>query len=340
MIRFSSILCLAWVIGVGPFGCAAPEPSTPLSESDLGDTGWLAQTEQSLEKKLKGIDRPQRRETWQAGSEALYSVRIEGRGPPVMRFVHFILRSTSLEGTKVVRINPGGPVENPSEVFDIHDPGEKAGELPIKDWANDAVPAEKAITSGSVAVWLGLYDESGERLAAHYALLPEAHLREGLAQYCEAAAKANGAQGEATDPKNLHARAQAALFSFGAVAKASPVAQPLMKQILPRSALLGMWLFGAPTIDFEIGRPIRETRALPALAEGREAWQLPITISMDGRQTLQCRMTVTQPDSPFDLCAGVVAFEGRLIGHPERRFQMHLIAAKRADRQAASMKSE
>lgn len=350
-------LDLAWMSGLALAGCARPEPPTPLkplSDSDIGGTQWLAETEKSLKKSLKGIDPPQRRKTWQVGSEVLYSVRIEGRGPPMVRFVHFILRSTSLDGIKVVRINPGGPADNPEEVLDIHDPGERAGELQVTEWVYDATPQDasakepaeqgSAITSGSVAAWLGLYDESGARLAAHYALLPEGHLREGLAEYCEAAAKADFSEGETTasslELRRWHARAQAALFSFGAVANASPVAQPLMKQILPRSKLLGMWLFGKPKIDFEMGRPTQETRALPALAKNGEAWQLPITISMDGQRTLQCRLTVRRPDSPFDLCAGVLALEGRLIGHPERRFQMHLIAAKRPDGQPTSLKSE
>ncbi|HKQ48257.1 MAG TPA: hypothetical protein VJZ71_09335 [Phycisphaerae bacterium] len=348
MIRSFSILSLAWVLGIGAAACARPEPPTPLkplSDADLGGTQWLAETEKSLEKDFKGIDPPQPRETWEVGSEAVYSVRIEGRGEPMVRLVHFILKSKSLAGIQTVRINPAGPAENPGKVFDIRDPGEKPGELVVKDWS---YPAEadgshertETITSGSVAVWLGLHDEQGQRLESHYALLPEAHLREGLAAYCEWAEMTEPPQGESSAPSRAFLQAQAALYSFGAVANASPVALPLMKQILPRSKQFGIWLFGKPTIEFEIGEPMPETRELPALAIGRKAWQLPLTISMDGQQTLQCRMTITPPDSPFDLCAGIVAFEGRLIDHPKRRFQMHLIAAKRADGQPTSMKSE
>lgn len=349
VIRFFSILCLAGLFGVGHVGCARPEPPTPLkplSDADIGGTQWLAETEKSLEKDLQGIDPPQRRETWQVGSEALYSVRIEGRGEPVVRFVHFILGSTSLDGIKVVRINPGGPAENPAEVFDIRDPGERAGELQVKDWSypgeSGRPAAGEMITSDSVAVWLGLYDEHNERLESHYALLPEAYLREGLAAYCEWAERDKTAESDMPPSEQSRPllKAQAALYSFGAVANASPVARPLMKQILPRSKQFGIWLFGAPTIDFEIGRPTPETRELPALAKDGKAWQVPLTISMNGERTLQCRMTVTRPDSPFDLCAGIVAFEGRLIDHPDRRFQMHLIAAKRPDGQPTSMKSE
>ena len=349
MIRFFSILSLGWVVGVGAAACAKPErptPLTPLSDADIGGTQWLAETEKSLEKDFKGIDPPLHRETWQVGSEAVYSVRIEGRGEPMVRLVHFILRSPSLEGIQTVRINPAVPMDNPEEVFDIRDPGERPGELPVKDWSYPGNSERDAwsgppITSGSVAVWLGLHDEHGKRLDSHYALLPEAHLREGLAAYCEWAENSEPPHAEDLSAQSLpFLHAQAALYSFGAVANASPVALPLMKQILPRSQQFGIWLFGKPRIEFVIGEPMPETRELPALAKGRKAWQLPLTISMDGQPTLQCRMTITPPDSPFDLCAGIVAFEGRLIDHPKRRFQMYLIAAKRADGQPPSMNSE
>ena len=44
---------------------------------------------------------------------------------------------------------------------------------------------------------------------------------------------------------------------------------------------------------------------------------------------LQSRISVASPDSPLDLCAGVIAFEGADVDDPSRRFQMHLIAARR-----------
>lgn len=340
------------LLGLWLVGCAAPRPAPPLKplgESDVGDTQWLAEFDKPSEKILKGIDPPVHSETWQVGSEALYSVRIEGRGPVLTRFVHFKLASPPLKGFKTVRINPTAPATNVQEVFDIHDPGERAGELPVKGWEFQASMQLKGqsqeaataytIDSDSIAVRLRLYDEAGQKLESHYALLPEAHLRQGLAPYAEWAAGLDPAQAEPAVPTPEQMawffKSQAALFSFGAVVNASPVALPLMKHILPRSKQLGIWLFGKPKIDFELGRPTPETRKLPVLARGRKGWQLPLTISLDGERTLQCRMTVTTPDSPFDLCAGIVAFEGLLIENPARRFQMHLIAARRPGVQTA-----
>jgi hypothetical protein len=340
-----SIIRVLGVLGLGVVGCVKPVPPTPLkplSESDLGGTQWLVETEKSAEQKLKGIDTP-KPETWQIGSEVLYSVRIEGRGAPMVRFVHFILKSTPLDGIQTVRINPGGPAQNKQEVFDIHDPGEKPGELQVKDWSYPPGAAGGAtITSGSIAVWMGLYDERGKRLESHYALLPEAHLREGLTAYCESAPQ--DAITVSDMPSSGQSRpllqAQAALYSFGAVANSSSVARPLVKQLVPRSTQFGIWLKGRPAIDFEIGRPTPETRQLPALASNLKAWQIPLTISMNGEPTLQCRMTVVRPVSPFDLGAGILAFEGRIVDRPERRFQMHLISAKRPAVQPTSLTRE
>ncbi len=351
--RFRKIGRVA-LLGIGLLGCASPHPpfAEPTADLDVGDTQWLADFDKPSETILRGIDPPQHSDTWLVGSEALYSVRIEGRGPVLTRFVHFKLASPPLNGFKIVRINPSTPADNARKVFDIHDPGERPGELPVKRWIFQAsmeikgqsqeASKEYTIDSDSIAVRLGLYDEAGRRMESHYALLPEAHLRQGLAQYAEWAVGLDPAPSVVPTPEQLawFFKSQAALFSFGAVVNASPVALPLMKHILPRSTLLGIWLFGKPKIDFELGRPTPETRKLPALARNRKGWQLPLTISMNNDPTLQCRLTVTAPDSPFDLCAGVVAFEGVLIEHPERRFQMHLIAARRPGAQTAATNRE
>lgn len=345
---------LAAVAFHGFLGCAKPHPplAEPTTNLNVGDTQWLADFDKPSEKILKGIDPPQHSDSWLVGSQVLYSVRIEGRGPIMTRFVLFKLGSPPLNGFKTVRINPTTPASGPINDFDIYDPGERSGELPVKRWTFQASIALKGqrqeastaytIDSDSIAVRLGLYDEAGRKLESHYALLPEKHLRQGLAQYAEWAAGLDPAPPVVPTPEQLawFFKSQAALFSFGAVINASPVALPLIKHILPRSTLLGIWLFGKPKIDFDLGRPTLETRKLPALAGDRKGWQLPLTISMNGEPTLQCRMTVTTPDSPFDLCAGIVAFEGVLIENPERRFQMHLIAARRPGAQTAANNRE
>ncbi len=344
---FAGSAALVWAVQVG---CAAPQRPLPppLSNADVGGTQWLVEVEKPSDRILKGFDAPQRSETWQVGSEVLYSVRIEGRGPILTRFVHMKLCSLPLQGVKQVRINPSAPAANEKEVFDIHDPAEESYELPVMEWtyyasmqlkgAGQQAATSYTIKSSAVVAWMALYDEAGKRLQSHYSLLPESHLRKGLARYCEWAGTLDPSSSAGIAPTAEQMawifESQAALFSFGAVVNSSPVAEPLMKHILPRSTLLGIWLFGKPKIGFNLGRPALESRRLPALAKDRPAWQLPLQIAMNDEPVLQCRVTVTAPESPFDLCAGVVAFEGRLIDNPARRFQMHLIAAGRAAKAA------
>src|SRR5262245_17984755 len=93
------------MVALGLAGCLSLKPEAPLerlSECDLGGTQWLNEIEKSPARNVQGVDPPKSHEAWQVGSEVIYSIRIEGRGEPVLRSVHFVLRSGSLRGVKVV----------------------------------------------------------------------------------------------------------------------------------------------------------------------------------------------------------------------------------------------
>jgi hypothetical protein len=334
---------LAATLCAGASGCARPVSTMQPAKIEVGDTSWLKEAEKPSEKILKGIDAPQKSDHWQVGAQVLYSIRIEGRGEVLTRLVHLRLASLPLEGVKTVRINPTSPPADSKEVFDIHDPVEGKYDLAVPDWSYKATMSFRgtgpqtgtanAVQSGSIVVWMALYDESAKRLKAHYSLLPEANLRKGLAHYSEWATQIDSSDSTAQSltPEQISSiyEAQAAFSSFGAVIRVSPVAEPLVKRILSRSTLLGIWLFGMPRMGFKLGRPEKETRPLPALMNDRAAWQLPLLITGDDKPMLQSRISVASPDSPLDLCAGVIAFEGTDVDDPSRRFQMHLIAARR-----------
>jgi hypothetical protein len=350
-----ALLVLSPCILFGMPGCVAPQPQPPpippkVTDSQVGTIDWLSGYEEAAGRLVAGFDPPRPSDSWKIGAESLFAVRIEGRGETQIRFIHLRVHSQPLLGVKYLRINAPPHAERSAEFFDVHDASQKAGQLPVQEWTSSASislagQGQEAMTSytiksDSIVFWMALYDETGKRLMTNYSLLPEANLRKGLVKYCEWAGTLDpaGSNAVAPTPDQLvwTFEAQASLISFGRVVNASAVAEPLLKRILPRSKQFGIWLFGRPKIGFEIGRPERESRNLPALAGGRAAWQLPLDIMMNDEPLLRCRLTATSPDEPLNMCAGVAAFEGFLINDPSRRFQMHLIAARRQTKPAGS----
>jgi hypothetical protein len=72
--------------------------------------------------------------------------------------------------------------------------------------------------------------------------------------------------------------------------------------------------------------------ALPPALRGRPVFRLPLVIELNGKPALECHLTVTTPDPPLELVAGVVRIDAWRPSEPNRRMVLELEGARLAQR--------
>lgn len=61
-------------------------------------------------------------------------------------------------------------------------------------------------------------------------------------------------------------------------------------------------------------------------------FELPVQLTVNRVPALRCKFFVTEPKSPLNLCAGVVAVTAWHPRDPDTELRMRLLAARRAER--------
>jgi hypothetical protein len=358
MRRLPGVIVIVLIGGVMSAGCApkAAEPINLLAKSP-DETARLDQVFEPAVQILSGFDPPDPSGQWRIGDRILLGFEIDRGGGRTVRFVLIELKSGLLpQGSDVFVIAAkdvpppdAQPAESvtagsrPKSVYvrlaEGDDPA-LVGRLPARVWGLELTMTEKGVEKESFhrdsdAVLLAVYvfDEAGSKLQVAGTLAPEAYLRGGLFASCDLMRREHA--GEAVNQaalKNAFANLLLSLFGLGEVIRETPPLARVIRPVLPAPPLWAL-LF-PPKPDISIGNQERDfkedERPLPALAGGRRAYLLPLTLSISKQPVIGCVLSVTDPSPPLHLCAGVVGVDGAQVQDPSCKFTMRLLAARRA----------
>jgi len=185
----------------------------------------------------------------------------------------------------------------------------------------------------SVLVRIDVFDEHARPIADVHQFIFSDYLQAGLYQSCDLVRRHYF---DDWDPNDSDIRQVSlsfvSLFSLGELLWATPHVGQIFNEIvrLPSwiSILLNLGVRPIFTIHYE--QALRESRALPALADGRNAYRVPFEITLNDELALRCYVTAAPNEPPLQLCGGIVALEGADVRDPQHRFTVRLLAARQS----------
>jgi hypothetical protein len=306
---------------------------------------------------LSGFDEPDPSGQWHIGDRLLLGFQIDKGGQRTVRFVLIELRSGVLPrgaDVHIIGAKDAPPPETqsvdavqagtaPKSIYirlaEGDDPA-LIGRLPAHSWGLTVTLAavggeEQAFQRDSDAVLIAVYvfDEIGRKMKTAGALAPEAYLRGGLFRACDFMRRKDVGEAVAgAAMMNAYADLLPSLYGLGEVIRETPPLARIIQPIMPPPPLWALLI--PPKLDISLAGAEHDMhedqRPLPALARGRRAYLLPLSLAISKEPALQCVLSVADPSPPFYLCAGVLGIDGVQTKDPSCKFAMRVLAARRS----------
>ncbi|MEO6593962.1 MAG: hypothetical protein ABIP94_04340 [Planctomycetota bacterium] len=157
-------------------------------------------------------------------------------------------------------------------------------------------------------------------------------LRRGLARACRGEGEriGQGFLSKGPDDWSERFRALVALNELLVVVRKSDALSGILWEVVDAPSLWSvLGNLGARVTqlyDFDNARPAAAVSLGPTMVP---AWQLPVELRVNDAPALRSLVVVTDADSPWSLCAGVVAISAAHPTDPDVTFAMRLLAARR-----------
>jgi hypothetical protein len=169
-----------------------------------------------------------------------------------------------------------------------------------------------------------VYDGEGRQLGVDRLELSRDLLTRGLVQACREATSGSGtARGEAAG------YAWQSLRELMRVVRNSPVLRDILWQVISKPSLFS--IIGHFGVHVRQHEHFDKARAGAPFAAGGElpTWEVPVEVTINDAPALRSIVVATEPRSPWNLCAGIVALTAVHPHDPQVTFSMRLLAARR-----------
>lgn len=293
---------------------------------------------------LKGYDPLLPEIKSRAGAEALYQVDIFRNDIPETTFLHIRLVDDALDGVKRIHVNPDEHVQIEPTDRIYRDPDQPVGELKPRHWHFKITPQRKGPAEGPPKKYtfhskpalarVALYDVHGHLEKARYLLLPESCLRRGF--YLPELFGLSDIKAEELTP-DLQDKIYPALIDTHAglqmltsIVISTPLLQPIVSEFIPFFVKLSA-IFGGLTLSMNIESALPCGDPIDGISADytQNAAMTCFILRANDSEIIRAKLTAIRPDSPLDVCAGVLQMEGQSTADPTRRFRIRLVAARR-----------
>lgn len=216
------------------------------------------------------------------------------------------------------------------------------------------------IKSDSTRVYVEVFDENGSRLddggkqlgegavLLRSSLVPERFRQKGFYATCREALRIQQTYGLqkgrdldlpveiarkiSDETYETLANGVLAFFSLFKSIQDTRSLSPILNSVLEKPSLLSLVSHLGVTAEFGASFFLATPERNPLSPKGDVgAYSFPVEVKLNGSPALVCRLWVAPPEPLLSLCAGVVALEAVHPFRAEKRFSMHLLAARRGD---------
>lgn len=118
------------------------------------------------------------------------------------------------------------------------------------------------------------------------------------------------------------------LVAYSQLIQQTPTLRPILTEVLELPPVWRMLISGveiAVCPNFSDYKP-------EEIMLGRTSFSactFPLTVTVNDEEALLCRLTVIEPKSPFNLCAGIIQVVATSPNNPKKEFRLKLISARR-----------
>jgi hypothetical protein len=288
---------------------------------------------------LAGIDPAASFEAWQAGSAVLYGVRLIDGGASQSWYVLIDVLSGLAPCNALIRINPSTPQPRGRTCLDIEYRNGPPAEFAAIQWrtaisatAQNGEKLTETVHSDAVVTRISVFNDEGESIDARYVQLPEAFLRGGFFDACRRMAATD--RRRMIDDADLGPimRSVPSLTAFCDIVANTPALSPIVRTVIPTRSILRAMFSLNPGMSFSSDmKDVVAVRDLPAGLEQRGiGYRFPLDVNVGGRAALRCFVTVTSPEPPLHVCAGVVRCDGVRLDDSDKRLIIQVLAARQA----------
>jgi hypothetical protein len=182
--------------------------------------------------------------------------------------------------------------------------------------------------------------EDAEEVDVSVSELPELYLRRGLFELCAElerlralAEPAEPSQATRNELAGLQAHGILALVSFLRLMQENESLADVLWTVVRKPSWIKVLLQGGVRLSVEANfdASMRIATPLQPPLDALPAYAIPLSLALNGREALVCRLVVCPPEPPLRLVAGIVRIEGTHPDHPERRVVVQLQGARLGD---------